>query len=273
MKSIRELKIFDASSSRLHEMVAEALAGDPVDAGFEVDYQPIVRLEDANIVAVEALARWRHPVAGRIDPDIFVACAEQLGLMGILDDFVLNRVCADAGLLREVYGQEVDLHVNISASRLGRLDLEAAILWALDRHGLRPGRLTLEITETSRIVDLDAAAAAIGRIRAGGVRVALDDFGSGFNTLRQLHALSIDVVKLDAALTSASLEPWRTEALCRSVLTICKDMGVIVVAEGIETVRQVLVLQHLGCQLGQGYLYGIPQPLERPQPQRQVAGS
>lgn len=262
MQSNLQSKMYGVSNARLHQLIADALAGDPAAAGFEVHYQPIVQLDDAATVAVEALARWHHPVAGWIEPDMFVASAEHVGLMGVLDDFVLNRACADADALADVHGREVDLHVNVSASRLGLPDLDAAVAWALGRHRLPPGRLTLEITETTRIADLRVAAAWVRRIREHGVRVALDDFGSGFNALKQLHALPVDVIKLDAALTGADVELWRTEALCRSVLTICNQMGLSVVAEGIETARQALALQRLGCHLGQGFLYGVPLRLE-----------
>ncbi|GAA4684687.1 putative bifunctional diguanylate cyclase/phosphodiesterase [Phytohabitans rumicis] len=245
----------------LPDLLADALAGDPGAAGFEVHYQPIVRFEDAATVAVEALARWSHPAVGAIDPDVFVRLAERSGLVAALDDFVLDRACADAAALTEAYGQAVDVHVNVSAGRLGRPELEAALDRVLAAHALRPGRLVLEITETSRITDLPAAAAAARRIRARGVRVALDDFGSGFNALAQLHALPVDVVKLDAALTDIDTEPDRTEALARSVLAICAELQITVVAEGVETLSRAGALARLGCRLGQGYLYGPPRPL------------
>ncbi|MCW6010912.1 EAL domain-containing protein [Micromonospora sp. CPCC 205371] len=258
-----EAGVSDGSGDpHLPDLLAAALTGDPASAGFEVHYQPIVRFEDAATVAVEALARWSHPVAGAVDPDVFVKVAERAGLVANLDDFVLDRACGDAAALAETYGQAIDVHVNVSAGRLGRPELEAALDGALARHGLRPGRLVLEITETSRITDLSAAAAAARRIRARGVRVALDDFGSGFNALAQLHALPVDVVKLDAALTDIETEPERAEALCRSVLAICAELQVAVVAEGVETVSRAGALARLGCRLGQGYLYGQPRPLQ-----------
>jgi diguanylate cyclase len=253
----------NACRSTLHESIVDALAGDPTAAGFEVHYQPIVRLADASTVAVEALARWNHPVLGRIAPTAFVSSAEYAGLMGILDDFVLNQACADASALADVYGHEINLHVNVSASRLGRPDLAAAVVWALERHQLPPRRLTLEITETSRIDDLDAAAVVLQRIRDLDVRLALDDFGSGFNAFRRLHALPVDLIKLADNLTRADAEPWRSEALCRSVLTICDQMNLTVIAEGIETPAQAFTLLQMGCSLGQGYLYGMPSSVAR----------
>ena len=177
----------------LPNLLGEALSGDPSRAGFAVHYQPIVRISDGTIVAVEALARWRHPVVGPVDPDVFVTVAERAGLVAVLDDFVLDRACADTAVLALRFGRPIDVHVNVSAVRLGRPELEAAVNRALCRHALVPERLVLEITETSRMTDLRAAAAAVRRIRETGVRLALDDFGSGFNALAQLHALPVDV--------------------------------------------------------------------------------
>ncbi len=259
-----QAKAHDDSSWLLNDLLV-ALTRDPAAAGFEVHYQPIVRLDDAVIVAVEALARWHHPVAGSVGAGTFMAVAEGAGVAGVLDDFVLNLACADAGALADVYGRYIDVHVNVSASRIGKPDLEVAVDRALERHRLKPGRLVLEITETSRMVDLGAAAAAVRRIREAYVGVALDDFGSGFNMLAQLHALPVDVIKLDATLSSGA-EAWRTEALCRSVLAICEQLSLKVIAEGVETASQEYALRQMGCHLGQGYLYGPPLPLDQLSP-------
>jgi diguanylate cyclase len=245
----------------LRALLADSLARHPADAGFEVHYQPIVRFEDGATVAVEALPRWHHPTAGRIETRAFIAAAEHIGLLAVLDDFVLNRACTDAATLADAYGLEVGLHVNIASTRLGRPDLNAAIQWALERHRVQPRRLTLEITETSRITDLSAAANSLQRIRERGVRVALDDFGSGLHALKQLHTLPVDLVKLDPTLLTLDVELWRLEALLRSLLSACEEMSLIVAAEGIETATQAFVLRRLGCHLGQGELYGLPQPL------------
>jgi EAL domain-containing protein (putative c-di-GMP-specific phosphodiesterase class I) len=249
---------FDA---RLPDLILDALAGDPAAAGFDVHYQPIVRLDDTEVVAAEALVRWRHPTAGDVPASVFVALAERAGLIGVLDDFVLNRACADATALARAYGHEIDVHVNVSASRLGRADLEATLTWALRRHQFAPGRLVLEVTEVGRVADLDMAATAIRSIRDRGVSIALDDFGTAFNMLAQLRALAVDAVKLDTLLISSDEDIWRTEALCRSVLAGCKEISVKVIADGVERVAQVRALQGMQCQLGQGPLYGSALPL------------
>jgi diguanylate cyclase (GGDEF)-like protein len=245
----------------LPNLLAEALHGDPKNAGFTVAYQPIVQMEDETTVAVEALARWSHPVSGVVGPDVFVAVAERAGLIAAVDDFVLDRACHDAAALAQRYGRPIDLHVNASARRLGQPELEAAIIAALERYALAPTRLVVEITETARIGDLAAASAAAARLRRLGVRLALDDFGAGFNDLSQLHALPVDIVKLDHEIARLDPDPQRAEAMCGSIVTICESMGIVVIAEGVETRAQSVVLVRLGVTLAQGYLYGKPTAL------------
>jgi len=245
-------------------LLAQALAAGarPAASGFEVYYQPIVRLGDGATVAVEALARWTL-AAGPVHPDAFVPIAERTGQVAAIDNFVLDQACADASRLALIYGRPIDVHVNVSAARLGQAGLEEAVRAALSRHNLPPSRLVIEITETHRIQDLPAASAAAARLRALGPRIALDDFGSGFNALAQLHSLPIDIVKLDSTLTDVDTDPERAAALCRSVLAICRELEITVVAEGIETRARGAALAALGCPFGQGYLYGQPGPLHR----------
>ncbi|MCA2214795.1 putative bifunctional diguanylate cyclase/phosphodiesterase [Jidongwangia harbinensis] len=247
----------------LPHLLAQALAGSPAAAGFEVYYQPIVRFSDGATVAVEALARWTDPVVGPVDPDVFVTVAERTGLVAAIDDFVLDRACADAATLANTYGRPIDVHVNVSAARLGQDGLEDAVLRAVERHAVHPSRLVVEITETRRIPDLPRAATVAARLRAYGVRIALDDFGSGYNALAQLHSLPVDIVKLDSTLTDVDIAPERAGVLLRSVVGICADLNVAVVAEGIETPGRGRALAKLGCHFGQGYLFGQPVPVHQ----------
>src|SRR5437763_1603485 len=158
-------------------LLATALRG---GGGFDVHYQPVVRMDGATApVAVEALARWTHPTLGAVPPDVFVAAAERAGLIAELDNLVLDRACHEA----VTQDEPLDMHVNVCASRLCEPELEEAVRAALDRSGLPGTRLVLEITETSRVPDLDAAARTIVSLRQLGIRFAMDDFGTGYNTL------------------------------------------------------------------------------------------
>ncbi|KUI28426.1 bifunctional diguanylate cyclase/phosphodiesterase [Mycobacterium sp. GA-2829] len=225
--------------------------------GFCLAYQPVVRLPDAAPVAVEALARWSAPNGMQIPPETFVAVAEGAGLGAALDTLVLNLACKEV----QEAGLDLILHVNIGAARLGNRAFEEEVKATLDRHGLEPDRLVLEITETVPIVDLPRGAAAIKRLRAMGVKVALDDFGTGFNSLSYLHALPVDVVKLDRSL-AAEQQPERDLALYRSVIGLCDALGLHVIAEGIEYAEQADTVLAAGCRLAQGHLFGRAMPLE-----------
>lgn len=240
----------------LHEVLAEVLAGDPAAGGFEVQYLPIVRFADETTVAVEATPSWQHPRLGKVAPRQFIAAAERSGLSAVLDDFVLNQACADAEALTAAYGLDVPVHVNIATARLGRPELHAAIEWALQRYKLAAHRLVLEIAEPSSGEDIVAAGRSLQRIRDRGVRIALDHFGPGYDIMTRLQALPIDQIKLDATVTGAGVDAARTEAMCQAVLDICRRIGLDVIAQGIVAARQVVALQAMGCELGQGELYG-----------------
>ncbi|RSD13925.1 putative bifunctional diguanylate cyclase/phosphodiesterase [Amycolatopsis eburnea] len=227
-----------------------------IPEGFGLVFQPIVRLPDATPVAVEALARWTTRDGTSVSPETFVRAAEGAGLGAELDALVLDLAC------REITAAGVDLtvHVNVCASRLGAEALEESVSASLARYGLPADRLVVEITETVPVPDLAAGAAAIRRLQTLGVRVALDDFGAGYSSLTVLHALPVDLIKLDRALTTG-IQPDRDAALCRSLVGLCRDLEVAVVAEGIETAEQAELVTKAGCPAAQGYRFGHPAPL------------
>ncbi len=227
-----------------------------IPEGFGLVFQPIVRLADETPVAVEALARWSTRDGTVVSPETFVRAAEGAGLGAELDALVLDLAC------REITAAGLDLtvHVNVCASRLGAAELERSVGSALARYRLPASRLVVEITETVPVPDLAAGAAAIRRLQELGVRVALDDFGAGYSSLTVLHALPVDLIKLDRALTTG-VQPERDAALCRSLVGLCADLSLDVVAEGIETAEQASLVTAAGCTTAQGYLYGRPASL------------
>ncbi|MGE2834810.1 putative bifunctional diguanylate cyclase/phosphodiesterase [Mycobacterium sp. SMC-4] len=232
-----------------------ASAGE-VPAGFRLLYQPVVSLTDGSLVAVEALARWTAPNGMAIPPETFVAAAETAGLGARLDELVLDLACCEV----MASGLEVDVHVNVGAGRLGSSGFEHHVRRVCERHALPSRRLVLEITETLPIVDLADAAAQIERFRDVGVKVALDDFGAGYNSLTYLHALPVHIVKLDRSL-AVGAEPERDFTLYRSVIGLCNELQLDVIAEGIETTVQAGTILAAGCRLAQGHLFGRPATL------------
>ncbi|MFI5507959.1 putative bifunctional diguanylate cyclase/phosphodiesterase [Mycobacterium sp. NPDC051804] len=223
--------------------------------GFRLVYQVLVQLPDGQPVAVEALARWTTPTGIEMSPETFVAAAEAAGLAADLDALVLDMACRD---VRQA-GLDLDIHVNIGAGRLGNPAFERQVREVLTRHHLPPSRLVVEITETLPIVDLAHAAAQIKRLNEFGVKVALDDFGAGFNSLMYMHSLPVQIVKLDRGL--ATSDQARDLTLYRSVIGLCDELGLTVIVEGIESAAQADTVHRAGGRLAQGHLFGYPVPI------------
>ncbi|MDG4664510.1 EAL domain-containing protein [Mycobacterium sp. 236(2023)] len=226
-------------------------------AGFSLVYQPIVELPKGQLAAVEVLSRWTAPNGLQISPETFVAVAEAAGLGAKLDALVLEMACAEVAKA----GLELDIHVNVGAARLGNPSFEENVRRALDTYAIPPERVVMEITETVPIVDLDDAAAQIARFSAFGVQFALDDFGAGFNSLTYLHALPVQFVKLDRSLLLGTDE-GRDFAIYRSVVGVCSELGMSVIAEGLETPTQAQSVFAAGCHLGQGHMFGRPMSID-----------
>lgn len=244
-----------ASGSTIDFPTALRNADGEAPPGFRLVYQVVVRLPDGKPVAVEALARWTTPTGIEMSPETFVAAAEAAGLAADLDALVLNMACRDV----QQAGLDLVIHVNIGAGRLGNPTFEQQVRLALTRHRLPPNRLVVEITETLPIVDLAYAAAQIKRLNALGVKVALDDFGAGFNSLTYMHALPVQIVKLDRGLATA--DQARDLTLYRSVIGLCDELGLTVIVEGIESAAQSDTVYRAGGRLAQGHFYGYPVPI------------
>lgn len=221
--------------------------------GFHIHYQPIVRMPEATPVAMEALSRWTASNGTAVPPETFVGSAEAAGMGAEFDILVLERVCDEIAAA----AIPLTIHVNIGAGRLGDRRFESDVIATLHRYRIPPSQLVLEITESVPIVDFADAAAAITRLKAAGVRVALDDFAAGYNSLSYLHALPVDSVKLDRSLT-IGVDPDHDAVLYRSVLGICEQLGLEVIAEGVETAAQADTIHSAGCRFAQGYLFGRP---------------
>jgi diguanylate cyclase len=226
-------------------------------------YQPIIRFGDGEVVAVEALARWSHPTKGPVAPEDLIAAAAYGGLLFSLDEVVLDSACRDIRRLRRRGGRDVVVHVNVSSSTVTDHRLAGAVHDALRRHDLPGKAVVLEITETAGIADIATAAEVCAAVRRLGVRFALDDLGTGYSSLNYLLRLPIDVVKLDRSLITVDAEPAKAAAIGSGAVHIAQQLGIQLVAEGIESAAQVARLAALGCELGQGYLLAPPVPLDQ----------
>ncbi|ARS51010.1 diguanylate cyclase [Ectopseudomonas mendocina] len=226
-----------------------------------VFYQPLHDLENGNPVGMEALVRWQHPQRGLIPPAEFIPIAEDNGMIGPIDAWVLEQACgqmmrwnAEGSALRFVA-------VNVSSRLFSRGELDLKVAQVLAETGLSPQQLELEVTESAIMEDPDAALSLLTRLRALGVRLAIDDFGTGYSSLARLKRLPVDKLKLDQSFVRGLPDDIEDAAIARAVIALGHSLGLNVLAEGIESPAQVDFLRALGCDYGQGYHFGRPAPV------------
>lgn len=224
-----------------------------------VVYQPQVDLSDGSVVAVEALARWEHPERGLVEPDEFIPLAENSGLIYQLTNFVLNRALADLACWREA-GSDVRIAVNVSARHLSDIALPDQIAELLDRHDVPARSLVLEVTETGILSDPARADVVIRAVRALGVDIAIDDYGTGNASLSYLKRLEIDELKVDRSFVTTIGDDRHDLIIVRSTIELALALDLRVVAEGVEDEPTAEALRQLGGVIGQGYHLGQPMP-------------
>ncbi|MFN7926269.1 MAG: EAL domain-containing protein, partial [Bryobacteraceae bacterium] len=257
--------VFDA------EMRAQALERLQVEAGlrkaidrseFHLYYQPKMDLGTGRVVGFEALLRWHHPERGIILPSSFVPIAEETGLIVPIGEWVLREACRATRRWQDTYKIEPPLEISVNVSvrqfrQKGFLDL---IQNVLSETGLDPATLQLEITESVLIDDMDSAMSTFQAIKSLGVGLKIDDFGTGYSSLNYLAHLPFDSLKIDRSFVSTMCQDPQALELVRTILDLARNLGMQVVAEGVETPDQAERLQQLGCPFGQGYYFSQPLP-------------
>jgi diguanylate cyclase (GGDEF)-like protein len=256
-------EIFD-DAMRAETVERVALTNDlrrAIDRGeLRLEYQPIIAFGPRAVRGFEALVRWTHPERGEITPGRFIPLAEQHGLIEPLGAWVLREALDQLRRWRDagVALGHMALSVNVSRVQLGRPELAGEILEALAARDLAPDRLFVEVTESAVMEDPDVAHATLQALTAAGVRIALDDFGVGQSSLACLRDLPLDVLKLDRGFITSLASSRQAVAIVRAVTDMARTLGFSVVAEGIETEAQGQVVEALGCEVGQGFLYARP---------------
>jgi len=225
-------------------------------------YQPKVELASGQAVGVEALVRWQHPARGLLGPDRFIPVAEQAGLIEPLTRWVLRTACVQQAAWR-AQGLDLAVAVNLSMSSLADPGLLETVREALAMHDNRgPGRLELELTESTLMADPERARVLLADLRALGVRIAVDDFGTGYSSLAYLKQLPLDELKIDRCFVRDMASDDRDRAVVQATVDLAHTLGLRVVAEGVEDALALEVLQHLGCDLAQGYHLSRPLPVD-----------
>lgn len=229
---------------------------------FEVFYQPIVDSHDATPVGAEALVRWHHPRRGLVNPIDFIDVAESTGLIVPLGDWVLNEACRQAEAWRHagIVDDGFYISVNLSARQLAEPNLVENVDRALRDSGLRPDALVLEVTESSLMLDFDAGLARLQALKALGLRVGLDDYGTGYSSLNRLRVLPVDIIKIDKSFIDQLGVDQEGAALVKSVIDVTRALGLHSIAEGVELQGQRVILDAMKCDHIQGYLFAEPTP-------------
>lgn len=232
------------------------------DGELEVYFQPKVTLRDRRLVGVECLARWEHPAHGTVAPDDFVAVAEHTGQLGRLTEFVLRESLRRSRDWQQG-GQPLSVSVNLAARTLTDQHFPALVGELLDEYGVPPQRLTLEITEAGVLDGTERPIPTLRRLRDLGVRLSVDDFGTGNSSLAQLRRLPVHEVKVDRSFVQGMATDPSDLAIVNAVVTLSQQFGLAVVAEGVESELTLELLQDIGCEIGQGFLFSRPLPYER----------
>jgi diguanylate cyclase (GGDEF)-like protein len=231
-----------------------------------LEYQPQF-IADGRLVGFEALLRWNHPKRGMIVPDRFIPIAEETGLIVPLGNWVLNEACRQLAVWHRSGYSNLRVAVNVSTLQFERQDWMDTISEALKKSGVPPSCLELELTESVVMKNCERAASRLTELRALGVSSAIDDFGTGYSSLKYLQNLPIDTLKIDQSfirnLDPASDVKSGNGAIVQAIVTLAQQLGLRVVAEGVETDEELEVLRRLGCDFVQGYLFSRPMPVEQ----------
>jgi diguanylate cyclase (GGDEF)-like protein len=255
--------LFDASmeSETLARMELERELHFAIERGqLTVVYQPIVRMGTDELGGWEALLRWQHPGRGSISPSVFIPIAEDTGLIVSIGQWVLERACQQARQWQQQFPElgALSMSVNLSSRQFAEPHLVEAIENVLRTTGLDPKHLVLEITESVLMQDGAAAVDILKRLHALGIRLAVDDFGTGYSSLAYLKRFPVDTLKIDRSFVIGLGEDAQDDAIVQSIVVLARSLGLTVTAEGIETLLQRERIAQVGCDRGQGYLFGRP---------------
>ena len=238
----------------LENLLRGALARDEIS----LNYQPEFELANRRLTRFEALARWTHPTLGQIPPLKFIPIAEESGMIGAIGAYLMEKACGEALKWQKMMPYPIQVGVNVSSVQFRRKGFVEEVSAILERTGLRPELLQIEITESAMMGGLQQAAETLYRLREMGISMAIDDFGTGYSNLSYLPSLAFDTLKIDRSfVVNLDTQP-ETESMIRTLITLAHNFGMRVIVEGVETPEQLALIKSLGANEVQGYLTGRP---------------
>ena len=228
---------------------------------FTLLFQPVVAVEGGRVAGFEALIRWQHPERGQVSPGVFIPVVEEMGLIHLLGRWVIEEACRHARRWADTFGgRRLRVSLNLSATQFSQADLVEHVERILAECGIRPGLLHFEITESVILEHAGPAQTMLARLRDLGVALCMDDFGTGYSSLGYLHRFPIDELKIDRSFVAGMEHDRRNAQLVQAIIGLARNLGVAVVAEGVETRAQLEALRALGCDYAQGFLFSVPVP-------------
>ncbi len=227
---------------------------------FELHYQPKMNAQAGEIVGAEALVRWMHPERGMILPNDFIGPAEALGLISALGDWVLDAACSQIKAWQTANVETVRVSVNVSTTQLQQEDMYAKVRDLIDKYTISGSDLELEITENILVEDMGTAVAMLEKVRTLGVHISIDDYGTGYSSLFYMKELPVNTLKIDRCFITNICEDPVDQAIVNSTIYLARNLGMTVLAEGVETEEQLAKLRAYGCQEIQGYFFSKPLP-------------
>ena len=222
-------------------------------------YQPLIRLDSAQMYGVEALIRWPEPNGGLVPPGEFIPLAEEMGLIEAIGDWVVDEICRQDAAWR-ADGMTLDIGFNLSPRQLYQDDLVDRIVRQLEANGTDPSRVTVEITESTAMTDPDRTLAILYGLHDRGIRLAIDDFGTGYSSLSRLRHMPVDILKIDRTFVREVHSDPQSASMVSAIIALASNLGMDALAEGIETVEEWRFLADRGCEFGQGYHFSRPVP-------------
>lgn len=244
-------------------MLSNHLVGAIANRELIIYYQPIYDIKNQrNIMGAEALLRWKNPILGMVSPDKFIPLAEKTGQIIAIGEWVLEQVCKQINLWQCSGYNVVPIAVNISVKQLEQIGFAQIVMEILKRNNVESNCIELEITESVSSGDIDTIVKNLKELKRSGLKISMDDFGTGFSSLGQLDIFELDKLKIDKIFIDDLVDVSKRQDLVRSIIVMAKSLDLMVVAEGIETTEQLSYLRKMGCQLGQGYLFSEPLPVK-----------
>jgi EAL domain-containing protein (putative c-di-GMP-specific phosphodiesterase class I) len=227
---------------------------------FEAFYQPQFDINTGRIVGLEALIRWNHPEKGLINPDIFIAIAEEMGMISEIGLFMLETGCRQIQSWVKQHIQPVKLSINVSAFQLVDSNFDVMLCDMIKQYELPQDLLTVEITETLLMQDMDKVLPRLKHLSECGIGICIDDFGVGYSSLSYLQTLPVDILKIDRSFLAYISSDTKQSSIINAIVAMARELGIQVIVEGVETRLQLDYIKNIGCTTAQGYLLSHPIP-------------